>query len=473
MRKFKRFASAALAVAMTAATITACGSSTSTETTAAAAGAASETGETEAAASGDKTVVEVWTNDRHDQEYVQQMVDKYNAENTDNIQINMTVITEDYGNMLALAYSGGTAPDVIGTSGDITLNQFADTGIVIPLNEYIDQDEEYQKIIEPYEHQYEGLNAKDGNIYFVYSGMRSGVRVQYNKQLLEKSGYTEIPKTLDEYIAMANKITEDGAGQYYGIGFTSASPFERLLEMSAQVSGIYFYDYVNGKFDFSGYKPILEKGRELVKAAYPDQQGVDNMRALFTQGSFALWSNASQEAGVFTEQLPITDFEWGVAEVPSLDGEIKGALQITPSKGYGMISTADDKEAAWKVIRFFQSEEFLKGYLEKGYNLPISTYMDSVIDKSKIGRLADFSMLDYESVYPTPPSVNIQGDDYRTVLWNAVMGYVDIDEAINDLNTRYNTALDADVASGTVKRLVIKDYDPLHPNDGTMTYETE
>lgn len=50
------------------------------------------------------------------------------------------------------------------------------------------------------------------------------------------------------------------------------------------------------------------------------------------------------------------------------------------------------------------------------------------------------------------------------------MGFVDIDEAINDLNTRYNDAYEADIASGTLQRLVIADYDPLHPAAGTATY---
>ena len=179
--------------------------------------------------------------------------------------------------------------------------------MLVPLNDYIDADEEYQKVNEPYEHAYEGLNYMDGNLYWVYSGMRSGVRIEYNKDLLEKSGYTEIPKTLDEYIDMAKKITEDGNGEYYGIGFTSSSPFERQLEMMAQVSGIYYYDYVNGKFDFSGYKEILEKGKRFIdeEIAYPDQQGVDNMRALFAEGEFALLGQAAffTEAGVFTSQL--------------------------------------------------------------------------------------------------------------------------------------------------------------------------
>lgn len=418
----------------------------------------------------DVTTITYWVNDRHDSEYMTEMVEKYNKENTDNIYIDMQIITDDYENMVSLAYTGGTAPDIIGQN--VTLKNFVDNDMLVPLNDYIDADEEYQKVNEPYEHAYEGLNYMDGNLYWVYSGMRSGVRIEYNKDLLEKSGYTEIPKTLDEYIDMAKKITEDGNGEYYGIGFTSSSPFERQLEMMAQVSGIYYYDYVNGKFDFSGYKEILEKGKRFIdeEIAYPDQQGVDNMRALFAEGEFALWGNASQEAGVFTSQLPIEDFEWGVAEVPSLDGEIKGALQTTPSKGYAIMSSSEHPDEAWKVIQYFQSEEVLRGYLENGYCLPITSYMDEKIDKSKIGRLADFSLLDYESVYPAVPTINLTGDDYRTVMWNAIMGYVDVDDAIEDLNTRYNEAYDADVESGSVKRLVIEDYDPLHPSDGTATY---
>ena len=418
----------------------------------------------------DVTTITYWVNDRHDSEYMTEMVEKYNKENTDNIYIDMQIITDDYENMISLAYTGGTAPDIIGQS--VTLKNFVDNDMLIPLNDYIDADEEYQKVNEPYEHAYEGLNYMNGNLYWVYSGMRSGVRIEYNKDLLEKNGYTEIPKTLDEYIDMAKAITEAGDGEYYGIGFTSSSPFERQLEMIAQVSGIYYYDYVNGKFDFSGYKEILEKGKRFIdeEIAYPDQQGVDNMRALFAEGEFALWGNASQEAGVFTSQLPIEDFEWGVAEVPSLDGEIKGALQTTPSKGYAIMSSSEHPDEAWKVIQYFQSEEFLKGYLENGYCLPITTYMDEKIDKSKIGHLADFSLLDYESVYPAVPTINLTGDDYRTVMWNAIMGYVDVDDAIEDLNTRYNEAYDADIESGSVKRLVIEDYDPLHPSDGTATY---
>ena len=53
------------------------------------------------------------------------------------------------------------------------------------------------------------------------------------------------------------------------------------------------------------------------------------------------------------------------------------------------------------------------------------------------------------------------------------MGYVGIDEAIEDLNTRYNAAYDEDIELGFVQRLVIADYDPLHPSLGTGSYLAE
>ena len=69
-----------------------------------------------------------------------------------------------------------------------------------------------------------------------------------------------------------------------------------------------------------------------------------------------------------------------------------------------MFSSSKNKDKAWEVIKYFSSEEFLKGYLEAGLNLPISSYMDGIIDKTKTGRLADFALTDYESVYSTVPS---------------------------------------------------------------------
>ena len=40
--------------------------------------------------------------------------------------------------------------------------------------------------------------------------MRSGTRIEYNKDLVEKAGYTEFPNTLEGVVELADKITQQG-----------------------------------------------------------------------------------------------------------------------------------------------------------------------------------------------------------------------------------------------------------------------
>jgi multiple sugar transport system substrate-binding protein len=457
-----------------------CGStdtSSSSTTTDAAKTETTDTKATDAKASGDVTTIEFWTNNRHDEAYMTEMIDAFNSSHTD-VQINYTILTDDWANAIQLAYQGGTAPDIISIqASDPTnvLQTYVDAGMFAPITEYVKADTEFQKVTEPYDHMYEGLTALGDEIYWVPNGVRTGTRIEYNKDLVTAAGYTEVPKTLSEFVDLAKAATTDST---YGIAYTSSSPFSRWLEGVGDMSGAlhYGYDYTTGKYDFSSWKEVLETAAQITKNGSnlpgSETQGVDNSRALFAQGAFALWGNASQEAGVFTDQFPC-NFEWGVAQLPTLTGEVKGALSDTPNCGYALLSSCKNKDAAWQVISYFSSEEFLKGYFEGGYSIPLSEYMRSKVDTSNIGKLADFTLQEYEDVYPTTPAITLEGDDFRAVFWNVIMGYTSADDAITDLNTRYNAALDAGLANGSCKRVIVENYDPLHPSTGTVTYKTE
>jgi multiple sugar transport system substrate-binding protein len=426
-----------------------------------------------------KTVINYWTEDRHDLAYVEKKIDEFNKTNKDNIQIVLNTITDNYANMLAMSYSSGTAPDIAKVSSGTTgfdLKTFVDAKIVDPLTNYI-KDPEFEETTEASRHIYEGVNAINGIPYWIPTSVRSGTRMIYNKSLLDAAGCKKLPATIQDLVNLADAITKKGNGVYYGIAATSSAPFVRWFEGSCEKSGIHPYDYNNGRFDFNGYLEPVKIANKLFKngSVFPGStsQGVDAMRAQFTEGTFGIWANASQEAGVFTTQFPIKKFEWVVGELPSLDGTVKGCVSSTPSKGYLLFSSSKHKDAAWKVIKYFSSEDFLKGYLENGYALPSSTYMAKHMDASKTGRLADFALTSYESTYPSIPSVSVTGDDYRKVLWNAVIGQTDAETAIKDLNTRYNEALDRDIKNGKTKRIIIKNFNPLKPETGKIEYSTK
>lgn len=426
-----------------------------------------------------KTVVTVWSNNRHDEVYMNQMVEAFNNSH-DNIRIDYVIMTDDWANSIQLAFQAKTAPDVItiAASDGMTLQNYVDANMFEPLNTYIDGDADFKKVTEPYDHKYEGLNALGDTMYWVPNGVRSGTRIEYNTELVAAAGANGIPRTLDELVKLAADVTAQGGGSTYGVGFTSSGPFGRWLEGVGTLSGATNngYDYKNGRFDFSSWVPVLEKAAQLNAqgSVLPGsfESGVDASRAQFAAGAFAIWGNASQEAGVFTDQFPPA-FDWGVAELPTLDGTIKGALACTPNFGFAMLTSAKDKAAAWEVISYFSSEEVLKGYFEGGYSIPLSNYMADKFDASKTGRLADFALKDYEDVFPSTPAVTIEGDDFYKVAQNVLQGYVSAQEACDDLTTRYNQALERGLQQGSCTRVVIADYDPLHPSAGTVQLLTE
>ena len=469
MKKVK-ILSAGLACCM-ALSMAACSSNGSTGTS-----SSTQTAETGTAASGDKVTITVWTKNRHDLEYMTEVVEKFNASN-DHIYIDYVVQSDNFENLVQMAVSSGDAPDVISNGNDASFTDFATNGIILPINEYLEKDETYCTVNEAYDHLYEGINVVGEDIYWIPCGKRSGTRMIVNQDIMDKNSL-EFPTTLEGLVETCATISENGGGVEYGMVIPGASsPFERWIEGSAEMSGVVPYDYVNGRFDFSGYAEILQYVREIfnTNGMLPGSSSmkVDPSRVQFSEGVVGMMGNASQEVTVLTEQFP-AKCNWSVYDIPTLTGEIKGALSCSANNGYQIVSTTKHPDEAWEVISYFGSEEVLKGYLEGGYTLPMSDYMDGVIDKSKIGRLADFSGADYEAIYPVWPSVTPEGETYDVALWNACLpDGPDIQQTIDNLNETYNKALDDAVAMGKVQRLVIKDFDPMNPGTGTVEYLSE
>lgn len=479
MKLFKhRYLSGMLAVTLFGSVLVGCSSSNTTSTP-------SATGESQASnskeekTSGKEEKVLVWTNNRHDAEYMQQVVEQFNQEHDGEIEIEFVINTDNYINMITMGISSNQAPDVFCVGAATTgfdLKSFVEAKIIQPLNPYLT--DEFKKVYDLETLKYQDINTIEDNIYYVPTAQRSGNRLIYNKELFDKAGITQAPKTLPELVSMAKQITEVGGGTQFGCAIPGQSgPFMRLIYPSAEVSGVSLYDYTTGKYDFTGYKPFIEVTRQIFDegSMLPGSASmkVDPLRVQFSEGNIGMYGNASQEVGVLTDQFP-AKMEWGVAEIPSLDGEIKGALSASPQNGWAITNTAKNPEAAAKVIEYLSSEEVMIGYVEKGYSLPTSQVVMSKVDESKLGKLADFGTLEYESVYPRYPQVTPQGKNWEDALWEACLpGGPDIDKTLADLTKAYNEALDREVKMGKTRRLIIENYDALNPNDGTFTYLNE
>lgn len=65
------------------------------------------------AAKGEAVQLKYWTDDRHDQEYIKELINTFNETNKDNIQVELTVLSENYAQSVDIAFSSNQAPDVL------------------------------------------------------------------------------------------------------------------------------------------------------------------------------------------------------------------------------------------------------------------------------------------------------------------------------------------------------------------------
>ena len=173
MRKGKKIAALSLAGLMAVSALTACSQGETKENTAdltSGALAAEGTGANEAgssAASGDRVKITVWTENRHDLDYMNKIVEEFNNTN-DHIEIEYVVQTENYVNLLSMAANSGQSPDIFTQVNITDFKNFVDNGIVQPINDFIT--DEFRTINEVDDHLYEGANVMGDEIYWVPCG---------------------------------------------------------------------------------------------------------------------------------------------------------------------------------------------------------------------------------------------------------------------------------------------------------------
>ena len=225
----------------------------------------------------------------------------------------------------------------------------------------------------------------------------------YNKELFAKKGVA-VPKTFDEMVAAAEKLTADGVFGFVGRGLRNAN-------MTLWTN--FFLNYGGEFLDAKGN--ILTDGPEaveatkmyqrlLTKVAPPGVAGFNWMESMaaFTQGRAAMWidgvgwappvedPNASRIAG-----------KVGYAMVPAGP---KGQYSATYGDGIGIAQASRNKEAAYLLCQWVVSKPMGARLLQSGGGVPFRNsilnddavrsgvklpkeWLQSVIDAAKISKL--------------------------------------------------------------------------------------
>ncbi|MFM9328178.1 ABC transporter substrate-binding protein [Paenibacillus mesotrionivorans] len=457
----KKAAFTAMSVVL-AAGLTACGggSDNGSGSTGASAAPSAGAGATKAP-SGEKVKLTYWTGDRHDTDYIKEVIQKFNTTNKDNIEVEMVVRSEDFDQALDLAFTSAQAPDIFRTKEN-TIQMHYKKGYMAPLDGYLTPElkSKFPAMDE--------LNSFDGKMYSL-PNYGTTMRLVYNVDLFEKAGIKNPPTTLKEMVEDAKKITAVGkASGAYGIAFNLKSPnsaLGRSARLIAELSGYggFGYDFKTGRFDFNGWKDIINSFKQMKDdgSMLPGVESldIDPLRAQFAEGKIGMYMSFSSEPGVYKNQFP-AKIRWAAAPAPTVTGEVKGASGFLGGQWLAISKDSKHKDEAWKFLSYMYQNEVLQTYHEKGFGISMVPEVAAKAKAPDIGGIEGFLPNKSDGVWPISPTVNVQGIKYYDAFFKYMLEGGDLNKMVDDLNKRYNDALDKAVAAGEVKAKAIPDFDP-------------
>jgi multiple sugar transport system substrate-binding protein len=195
----------------------------------------------------------------------------------------------------------------------------------------------------------------------------------YRKDLLERAGYAEPPKTWDELYDAARNLkalyenragyaillpTNEWAPQVV-LGLTAGSSLLREEGRYGNFSGDEFVQ----AFDF--YARFFAEGLAPVGITQ-----VTNIYQGITEGFFAMYISGPWNVGEFRRRLPpeMQD-KWMTAPLPGLNDRVPG-VSLAGGASLVLSNTSKNKDAAWKFIEFYSRPETQTHFTTLSGNLP-------------------------------------------------------------------------------------------------------
>jgi len=256
---------------------------------------------------------------------------------------------------------------------------YAEAGWLYDLTEWVDRDKA--------EVQPDDIHPVLRDSHATYRGRWYGMPMHvnshaffYRKDIFDEMGLNP-PRSWDECISHAKKITERYAPELYGITFMGAPDIQLGGEIASIISGLggYFYDKTTYQptFDSPAGLKTFQILQELVKWAPPGVTGyaLDANYNAFAQGQAAMC--VAWTTGVFFFNDPakskIVD-KWEVMSMP-------GGYTLMGGWSIAVSEYSKNKEAAWAWIKWASSLEMEKRLLGNMETPRLSLLKDPEIQK--------------------------------------------------------------------------------------------
>lgn len=306
--------------------------------------------------SGKKVKIEFFHYKQEAKDTFDKLIEKFEKENP-NIDV-VNANPPEAETVLKTRAAKRDVPDVVGIGADTTFAELSKASVF----EDLTNASELNNIQPAYIQMLKDVTGLDQVYAIPYAANADGVI--YNKAIFKELGLS-VPKTWDEFIAVAEKIKASGKTPFYFTFKDAWTTLPAYNALTANTQGETFFSDLNeGKTTFKeGYKEATEKFVKLLEYGHKDNYGkgyadgnvafAKGESAMYLQGIWAIpeikKANPNIELGVFP--YPVTNDAAQTKLVSGVD------LLLAISK------TSKHPEEAKKFVDFLLNEETAKTYI--------------------------------------------------------------------------------------------------------------
>ncbi|GIM27712.1 sugar ABC transporter substrate-binding protein [Clostridium polyendosporum] len=286
------------------------------------------------------------------------LIAKFEEENP-NIKITQTN-TPDSSTVLRTRVAKKDVPDVVAVGADTTFADVSKAGVF----EDLSNSPQLKNIQPAYVQMVKDVAGTDKVYAIPYAA--NGAGVIYNKKMFAELGLT-VPKTWDEFIAVADKIKAAGKIPFYLTlkdSWTTLPPFNIFVGNTQGDN--FFADRAEGKTTFKeNYKEAVDKYLKLTEYGQSDIFGktYSDGNVAFGKGESVMYLQGIWALAEIKKANP--DIDLGVFPLPVTNDPSKTKVVSGVDLLLSLSKTSKHPEEAKKFINFLLKEETAKTYINE------------------------------------------------------------------------------------------------------------
>ncbi|WP_433158515.1 extracellular solute-binding protein [Kribbella sp. CA-247076] len=343
----------AAALAVTLATVAACGGG----------GEASP----DAQANGPITIW--YSNNAEEVAWGKQMVAAWNAAHADQKVTAQEIPTgKSSEEVIGAAITAGNAPCLIFNTSPASVSQFQKQGGLVPLDGFDGGTSYVEERSGDVAGQYKSTDGK----YYQLPWKSNPVMIFYNKKAFAKAGLDpEKPAlaTYDEFLATSRKVVAGKGAQYAILPAPSNEFFQSWFDFyplyAAETGGKQLVEDGKATFASDEGKRVAQFWRTMYAEKLAGQEK-------YTGDAFADGKAAMAIVGPWAISVYKGKVDWGVVPVPTSAGKPANEVHtFSDAKNVAMYSACKNRGTAWEVLKFATSQEQDGKFLETTGQMPL------------------------------------------------------------------------------------------------------